>query len=76
MERSGIERPESGGTSILSSRIEAAEMVVETSRPIAHVIRELNMNETMIGNRVKENRETYADDEPTLRVSERARIAS
>jgi hypothetical protein len=30
----------------------------------------------MIGNRVKENRETYADDEPTLRVSERARIAS
>jgi transposase len=28
---------------------EAAKMVVETSRPIAHVARELNVNETTLG---------------------------
>jgi transposase-like protein len=53
---------------------EAAKMVVETSRPIAHVARELNINETTLGNWVKEYRETHADDEPALPVSERARL--
>jgi transposase-like protein len=53
---------------------EAAKMVVETSRPIAHVARELNINETTLGNWVKEYREMHADDEPALPVSERARL--
>ena len=53
---------------------EAAKMVVETSRPISHVARELNINETTLGHWVKEYRETHADDEPALPVSERARL--
>ncbi len=53
---------------------EAAKMVVETSRPVAHVARELNINETTLGNWVKEYRETHADDEPGLQLSERARL--
>ena len=53
---------------------EAAKMVVETSRPIAHVARELNVNETTLGNWVKEYREKHAEDEPVLPVSERARL--
>ena len=53
---------------------EAAKMVVETSRPIAHVARELNVNETTLGYWVKAYQETHADDEPALQVSERARL--
>ena len=49
-------------------------MVMETSQPIAHVARELNVNETTLGYWVKEYRETHADDEPALPVSERARL--
>jgi transposase-like protein len=49
-------------------------MVVETSRPVAHVARELNVNETTLGNWVKEYRETHADDEPALQLPERARL--
>ena len=49
-------------------------MVVETSQTVAHVARELNVNETTLGNWVKEYRETHADDEPALPVSERARL--
>ncbi len=53
---------------------EAAKMVVETSQPITHVARELNVNETTLGNWVKEYREKHADDEPALPVPERARL--
>ena len=53
---------------------EAAKMVVETSQTVAHVARELNVNETTLGNWVKEYRETHAGDEPALLVSERARL--
>ena len=53
---------------------EAAKMVVETSQPIAHVARELNVNETTLGYWVKEYREKHAGDEPGLPVSERARL--
>lgn len=35
---------------------------------------ELNVNETTLGNWVKEYRETHVDDESALRVSERARL--
>ena len=48
-------------------------MVVETSRPIADVARELGINETP-GNWVRAYREKHADDEPPLQVSERARL--
>ena len=49
-------------------------MVVETSRPIAEVGRELGVNETSLGNWVRAYREAHAGDEPPLQVSERARL--
>jgi transposase-like protein len=55
-------------------RDEAARMVVETSRPIADVARELGINETSLGNWVRAYRQNHADDEPPLQVSERARL--
>ena len=55
-------------------REEAARMVVETSRPIADVARELGINETSLGNWVRAYRENHAGDEPPLQVSERARL--
>jgi transposase len=55
-------------------REEAARMVVETSRPIADVARELGISETSLGNWVRAYRENHADDEPPLQMSERARL--
>ena len=55
-------------------REEAARMVVETSRPIADVARELGINETSLGNWVRAYREKHASDEPPLQLSERARL--
>ena len=55
-------------------REEAARMVVETSRPIADVARELGINETSLGNWVRAYRVRHADDEPPLQLSERARL--
>jgi transposase len=55
-------------------REEAARMVVETSRPIADVARELGVNETSLGNWVRAYRQDHAGDEPPLQVSERARL--
>jgi transposase len=55
-------------------REEAARMVVETSRPIADVARELGINETSLGNWVRAYREEHAGDEPPLQLSERARL--
>ena len=55
-------------------REEAARMVVETSRPIADVARELGISETSLGNWVRAYREKHAEDEPPLQVSERARL--
>jgi transposase len=56
-------------------REEAARMVVETSRPIAAVARELGINETSLGNWVRAYRANHAGDEPPLQVSERARLS-
>jgi transposase-like protein len=53
---------------------EAAKMAVEASQPIAHVARELGVNDTMLGNWMKVHPEKHADDEPTLPASERARL--
>ena len=55
-------------------REEAARMVIETSRPIAEVGRELGVNETSLGNWVRAYREKHAGDEPPLQLSERARL--
>jgi transposase-like protein len=55
-------------------REEAARMVVESSRSIAEVAREIGVNETTLGNWVREYREAHADDEPPLTLSERARL--
>jgi transposase len=55
-------------------REEASRLVVETSRPIADVARELSISETSLGNWVRAYREKHADDEPPLKVSERARL--
>jgi transposase-like protein len=55
-------------------REEAAKMVVEASQPIAHVARQIGVNETSLGNWVREYREKHADDEPALEISERARL--
>ena len=49
-------------------------MVVETSRPIAEVARELGINETSLGNWVRAYRAKHAGDEPPLQMSERARL--
>ena len=53
---------------------EAARMVVETSRSIAEVARELGVNGTTLGYWVKAYRESHAGDEPGLGISERARL--
>ena len=55
-------------------RVEAVKMVVETSRPIAQVARELGLNEGTLGNWVNRYRVDHAGDEPPLDVSERARL--
>jgi transposase len=55
-------------------RDEAARMVVETSRSIAEVARELGISETSLGNWVRAYRERHAEDEPPLQVPERARL--
>ena len=49
-------------------REEAARMVVETSRPVAEVARELGINETLLGNWVRTYREKRAGDEPPLKI--------
>jgi transposase-like protein len=55
-------------------RDEAARLVVDTSRPIADVARELGISETSLGNWVRAYRKNHAEDEPPLKVSERARL--
>jgi transposase-like protein len=55
-------------------REEAVKMVVETSRPIARVARELGINEGTLGNWVNTYRRDHAGEEPPLTISERARL--
>ena len=49
-------------------------MVIETSRPIARVAKELEINEGTLGNWVAAYRRDHAGEEPSLIVSERARL--
>jgi len=55
-------------------RDEAARLVVETSRAIADVAREVGISETSLGNWVRAYRKAHAEDEPPLQISERARL--
>ena len=49
-------------------------MVVESSRAIAEVAREIQVNEGTLGNWVNKYRVEHADEEPPLSVSDRARL--
>jgi len=53
---------------------EAVRLVVDTSRPIAEVAREIGMNEGTLGNWVNTYRAEHTDDEPPLTLPERARL--
>jgi transposase-like protein len=55
-------------------REEAVKLVLETSRPIAEVARELGLVEGTLGNWVNAYRREHAGDEPPLDISERARL--
>lgn len=55
-------------------REEAVKMVIETSRPVAVVARELGLNEGTLGNWVNAYRKDHAGEEPPLSISERARL--
>jgi transposase len=55
-------------------REEAVKAVIETSRPIAQVARELGIVEGTLGNWVNAYRKEHAGEEPPLTVSERARL--
>jgi transposase len=53
---------------------EAVRMVIETSKPIAEVARDLGINEGTLGNWMNLYRNSRSGDEPALSVSERARL--
>ncbi len=53
---------------------EAAKTVIELSRPVALVARELGLNEQTLRNWVNSYREAHAGEEPPLSISERARL--
>lgn len=56
-------------------REEAVKLVIETSRPIAQVARELGIVEGTLGNWVNAYRREHAGEEPPLAISERAELA-
>ena len=53
---------------------EAVKMVIESSRAIAEVAREIQVNEGTLGNWVNKYRIEHADEEPPLSLSDRARL--
>ncbi len=53
---------------------EAARSVVETSRPIVVIARELGIAEGTLGSWVSNYRKAHAGEAPALTVSERARL--
>jgi transposase len=53
---------------------EAVKMVIESSRAIAEVAREIQVNEGTLGNWVNKYRVEHAHEEPPLSVSDRARL--
>ncbi len=55
-------------------RDEAVKLVIETSRPIAQVAREIGVVEGTLGNWVNAYRREHAGDDPPLDLGERARL--
>jgi len=55
-------------------RAEAVKLVIDSSRPIAQVARELGSGEATLGNWVNKYRREHAREEPPLDVSDRARL--
>ena len=55
-------------------REEAVKMVIDGSRPIAEVARELGLVEGTLGNWVGIYRRAHAGEEPALSISERSRL--
>ena len=55
-------------------REEAVKQVIETSRPIAQVAKELGINPGTLANWVNAYRREHAGEEAPLSVSERARL--
>jgi transposase-like protein len=55
-------------------REEAVKLVIETSRPVAQVARELGVLEGTLGNWVHAYRRDHAGDEPVLPAADRARL--
>jgi transposase len=53
---------------------EAAKMVIETSRPIAEVAREIGVNDGTLGSWVANYRKNHAGEEPPLSITDRARL--
>lgn len=53
---------------------EAVRMVIESSRAVADVARDIGVNEGTLGNWVNKYRADHVDDEPPLTISERARL--
>ena len=49
-------------------------MVIESSRAIAEVAREIQVNDGTLGNWVNKYRVEHADEEPPLSMSDRARL--
>lgn len=55
-------------------REEAVKLVIETSRPIAQVAKELGVQEGTLGSWVARYRRDHAGDEPELNITDRARL--
>lgn len=55
-------------------RAEAVKRVIESSRPVAQVARELGILEGTLGNWVAAYRREHAGEEPQLSLDERARL--
>jgi transposase-like protein len=55
-------------------KAEAVRMVIESSRSIAEVAREIRVGEESLRTWVNKYRVEHADEEPPLTVSERARL--
>ena len=56
-------------------RDDAVRLVIDGSRPIAQVARELDINEGTLGNWVNVYRKQHAGEEPPLTVAERLQLA-
>ena len=66
--------PESRRSFTPEFKDEAVKLVIDTSRPVAEVAREIHVNEGTLGSWVNKYRAAHADDEPPLTLSERARL--